>query len=81
MSRELGPKVFGAAFHGKLSKLQKYLEEEDDTLFDCPSVDYTDATGSTPLHAACQEGHGECVELLIHAGEHERQGTVRQPLL
>ena len=27
-------KVFGAAFHGKLSKLRKYLEAEDDTLLE-----------------------------------------------
>ena len=66
--RALGPKVSAAAFHGKLSKLQRYLEEEDGTLLDCPSVDYADQDGMTPLHAACQEGHDQCVELLLRAG-------------
>lgn len=68
MSRDLGPKVSAAAYHGKLSKLQRYLEEEDDTLLDCPSVDYADDAGTTPLHAACQEGHEDCIELLLRAG-------------
>lgn len=68
MDRALGPKVSAAAFHGKLSKLQRYLEEEDGTLLDCPSVDYADQDGMTPLHAACQEGHDQCVELLLRAG-------------
>ena len=64
----MGSKVFGAAFHGKLAKLLKYLEAEDDTLLDCPSVDWADAGGMTALHGACQEGHAECVELLLRAG-------------
>ena len=62
-------KIFSAACHGKLSKLTKYLEEEDATLLDCPSVDYADpSSGMSPLHAACQEGHASCVSLLLRAG-------------
>ena len=61
-------KVLGAAFRGKLSKLQKLLEEEDPSLIDCESVDYADEAGNTPLHAACQEGHADCVALLLRAG-------------
>ena len=61
-------KIFGAAFHGKLSKLRKYLQAEDDTLLDCPSVDWADEQGTTALHAACQEGCTDCVELLLRAG-------------
>jgi hypothetical protein len=66
--RTVGHKVLAAAFKGKLSKLQKLLEEEDPTLLDCPSVDYADEAGTTALHAACQEGHAECVALLLRAG-------------
>ena len=65
---EIGHKVLSAAFRGKLSKLTKLLEEEDPTLLDCPSVDYADENGTTPLHAACQEGQTECVALLLRAG-------------
>lgn len=61
-------KVLGAAFRGKVDKLQKYLEAEDPSLIDCPSVDYADEAGTTPLHAACQEGHAACVALLLRVG-------------
>ena len=61
-------KVLGAAFRGKLAKLQKLLEEEDPSLLECESVDYADANGNTALHAACQEGHEDCVALLLRVG-------------
>ena len=57
-----------AAFHGRVAKLSKLLEKDDPTLLDCPSVDYQDEVGNTPLHAACQEGQAECVELLLRVG-------------
>ena len=63
-----GPKVLAAAFHGRVDKLSKLLEKDDPTLLDCPSVDYQDEVGNTPLHAACQEGRVECVELLLRVG-------------
>ena len=74
--RALGPKVSAAAFHGKLSKLQRYLEEEDGTLLDCPSVDYADQDGMTPLRAGARvdstSKHG--LTPLIIACENGRRG-------
>ena len=63
-----GSRVYAAAYHGKLPKLRKLLEAEDEKLRDCPSVNFVDASGATPLHAACQQGHTDCVDLLISAG-------------
>ena len=60
-------KAFAAAFRGKASKRQKYLEQEDATLRACPSVAWADDHGTTALHAACQEGHTDCVVLLLRA--------------
>ena len=48
--------------------MRDLLEKDDPTLLDCPSVDYQDEVGNTPLHAACQEGRVECVELLLRVG-------------
>ena len=69
MPSDIGAKIFAAAYHGKLAKLTKYLEQEDPTLLECPSVDYSDpSSGTSPLHAACQEGHADCIAFLLRAG-------------
>ena len=60
--------VFGASFRGRADKLQKYLKVEDPSLVPCPGVHFVDGAGNSPLHAACQEGHAACVEILLHAG-------------
>lgn len=60
--------VFGASFRGRADKLQKYLKIEDPSLVHCPGVHFVDGAGNSPLHAACQEGHAACVEILLHAG-------------
>ena len=60
--------VFGASFRGRADKLQKYLKVEDPSLVHCPGVHFVDGAGNSPLHAACQEGHAACVEILLHAG-------------
>ena len=61
-------KILAYAYHGKLAKLRKLLEEEDVKLLNCPSVNFSDDIGTTALHAACQQGHPECVALLLEAG-------------
>lgn len=37
-----------------------------------PTVDYPDDNGLTPLHVACREGHGECVNALLDLGASPR---------
>ena len=57
-------RLFSAAFSGKVDKLRKLLEHEDAPDWGC-LLDWKSEQGVTPLHAACQEGHRECVELLL----------------
>lgn len=44
---------------GRARKLRAALE------VDAGLVATTDASGSTPLHAACRHGHADCVTLLL----------------
>ena len=79
MRAGVGGELLNAAREGNLDKIKKALKENADIEIrdDNDETEYDD-TGYTPLHHACEQGHGKVAKLLIDEGGDVNKPTFRR---